>query len=237
MYREQAEDVFRQHLHDHPTDIPALNRLATVVTTYEERAEILRRVVASDPTDLAAVERLAAVLINIPGLASVRERIDIQEYVYANADLSGDTERLRLAVDLLLSYRALIDRLVDAPASSASAFGRVADVEARRADFVNRVREDSQIDAVRRDIDSAPASDAERTAVNLSLLCSADAVSVLGARDCIESLAVVVDAAVTSGGTEVGFLLADSAASTMRSLAGNDWRFRLKFPALPERFC
>ncbi len=235
-FRELATATVQQLVDQTPTNVRALHRLATTASNNEDRAEILRRVVAIDPTDLTAVERLAAVLINISGTDSARERIDIQEHAYDQANLSDNRVRLRLAQSLLLSYRMLIDRLVAAPGSSQSDPVQVADVEARRSAFIDQVREDLRIDTMRGEVHLRPASDSDRTAAHLSLLCRNDAVSVLGGRDCIESLDAVVEAATMSGGTEQGFHLADAAALTMRSLIGNDRQLSADFPDWRSRF-
>jgi tetratricopeptide (TPR) repeat protein len=233
-YREQAATTFRQVREEDPANVQALYGLVSIAETPEQRVDYLRQVVAISPSDLQAVNRLANALTNVGGLANNLERINVQERAYAETDLRfGQTQvaseelRWRLVGDLASSYRWLVSQLMSSDADSSD----IADAEANLASFIGRARSDLRIEAMVSEINREPAADPGQTTTKLSSLCRSEALSVFGANACMDSLAVVIEAVATSGGSVAGFQLADVVASTMVSMAGDYWLFiRMDYP-------
>ncbi len=235
-YRDLADVTFQGRSTEDPSDVRPLYGLSAAARTREQSAAHLRRAVAIDPTDLRAVEFLARVLLNMSGIPAVLESIEIQEYAYAEADLSNEMTRLRLASSLAFHYRNFIERLESALGTPESDEARIADAQARLTAFIERVRQDMAIDTKLMEIRQAPTEDSSLTVSYLSTLCHRHAIVVFGAGNCIDSMDVVIEAALTTSTTAVGTQLAEAIGSTLRSMVIDAWMFERDFPEWRRHF-
>lgn len=211
-YRNQAVATFGQLVSGIPTYVSALTALSSLVETSDERRDLLVRAVAVDPSDLFVVEQLASA-VSLPEFIELYEQTyDRSHLRFGGARSSSENLRWRVASRLASAYLRLAGQI----ASTGSDAAAIAEIEARRAALVTRAREDLRVEAIIGEIHSAPASDPERTTANLSILCQSDALTLFGAGECMEALAVVADIAETWSGTTAGITLADLVVSTMR---------------------
>ncbi len=233
-YLDQAEATYLQILIENPADVRILRRLSSTATTPLGRAEYLRQAVEIDPTNLVAVHDLSRALLNVGSVASTLERVAVQERAYSEADLSSERDHLNLAFSLGLSYRVLIAQLEssDPPADSV----QITAVQSRLASFLDQAREDLHWESRLSEALQEPASAPERTTATLSFLCDRHARATFGAGDCIESVATVADAMMSSGDTGTGLRLADAVASSMMSLAMDEFGVEADYADWRERF-
>ncbi len=233
-YLDQAEATYLQILIENPADVRILRRLSSTATTPLGRAEYLRQAVEIDPTNLVAVHDLSRALLNVGSVASTLERVAVQERAYNEADLSIERDHLNLAFSLGLSYRVLIAQLdsSDPPADSV----QITAVQSRLASFLDQAREDLHWESRLSEIRREPESDPEQTAAILSFICDRHARSTFGATDCIDSVTSVADAATVLGGTDTGLRLADAVASSIRSVALDEFGVDAHDADWTERF-
>jgi tetratricopeptide (TPR) repeat protein len=199
---DRAEQILDELIIFDPTNTKALFVLAALRETKEERVDLLRRVVAVDPTFILGWESLA-LAVSIGGAKEdLHESAELLEQAYIASPPGG--QKRRLASDAIMQYE-------NAQSS----------IDAER--LRNRAQMDFRLDALMVVVAKPEAAGPERVNATLDELCSPTGVVIFGAKNCLEGIQSVVDAA-NAQTAQSRALSAQSATAAMWTAAQSGWR-------------